>query len=241
MPRGRTACIEWESTKKKTFRTPARRRCQKEGETAKVLLSRRLTGCTGCGLIKAEWETGPVKARDPRDSVPLPKAGEVRLEVTNGANACLDVRDSPRMLADLRPRFATLEGGPLKTATVRSLATPAQAVAEERACLAARVAAENKGRDVVVLDTRDIPPLYDHFALATGASRRQIHTMAEEIDAALRAEGEHRLGIEGYEASRWVVQDYGDVVVHLLDTDARPYYALEELWADAPRVDWETR
>jgi ribosome-associated protein len=128
----------------------------------------------------------------------------------------------------------------LKTASVRTRPTPAQAAAEERACLAARVAADNKGRDVIVLDMRKVTPLYDYFVLATGASRRQIHNMAEEIDAALRAEGDRRLGIEGYESSRWVVQDYGDVVVHLFDEDARPYYALEELWADAEGVDWET-
>jgi len=109
----------------------------------------------------------------------------------------------------------------------------------DRACLAAHVATENKGRDVLVLDMRGITPLYDFFVLATGNSRRQIHTMAEEIDAALRAEGDRRRAIEGYEASRWVVQDYGDVVVHLFDSDARQYYALEELWADAERVDWE--
>jgi ribosome-associated protein len=129
----------------------------------------------------------------------------------------------------------------LSTATVKTAQTPAQAIAEARACLAARVAADNKGRDVIVLDMRDVTPLYDYFVLATGASRRQIHTMAEEIDASLRAEGDTRLGIEGYESSRWVVQDYGDVVVHLFDPDAREYYALEELWADATRVDWETR
>jgi ribosome-associated protein len=129
----------------------------------------------------------------------------------------------------------------LKTATVRSELTPAQAVAEERACLAARVAADHKGRDVIVLDMREVTSLYDYFVLATGGSRRQIHTMAEEIDAALRGAGDDRLGIEGYEASRWVVQDYGDVVVHLFHEDARLYYALEELWADAPHVDWELR
>jgi ribosome-associated protein len=112
-------------------------------------------------------------------------------------------------------------------------------VAEERACLCARVAADNKARDVVVLDMRGITPLYDFFVLATGTSRRQIHTIAEEIDAALRAEGDKRLSIEGYEASRWVVQDYGDVVVHVFDPDTRSYYDVEELWADAPRVDWE--
>ena len=108
----------------------------------------------------------------------------------------------------------------------------------ERACLSARVAAENKARDVVVLDMRPITPLYDYFVLVTGVSRRQIHTIAEEVDAALRALGDRRLSIEGYENSKWVVQDYGDVVVHVFDQEAREYYALEELWADAGKVDW---
>jgi ribosome-associated protein len=127
----------------------------------------------------------------------------------------------------------------LNVATVRSDLTPSEMVAVDRACLCARVAADNKARDVVVLDMRGITPLYDFFVLATGSSRRQIHTVAEEVDAAMRGEGEVRRSIEGYEASRWVVQDYGDVVVHVFDPDTRIYYALEDLWADAVPVDWE--
>jgi len=127
----------------------------------------------------------------------------------------------------------------LKIATVRSEPTPRASIAAEHAFLCARVAADNKARDVLVLDMRGITPLYDYFVLATGTSRRQLHTIAEEIDAALRAEGEQRLGIEGYDASKWVVQDYGDIVVHLFDRDTRLYYALEDLWADAPHLDWE--
>ena len=127
----------------------------------------------------------------------------------------------------------------MKLAAVRSVPTTQLPAALERACLSARIAADNKARDVLVLDMRGITPLYDFFVLATGTSRRQIHTLAEEIDAALRAEGDRRLTIEGYEASRWVVQDYGDVVVHVFDPDTRDYYGIEELWADAPRVDWE--
>lgn len=109
----------------------------------------------------------------------------------------------------------------------------------ERACLCARVAQEHKGRDIVVLDLRGITPLYDYFVLATGASRRQIHTIAEEIDAAMHEHGDRRLSVEGYESSKWVVQDYGDIVVHVFQPDTREYYALEDLWADARRVDWE--
>lgn len=124
----------------------------------------------------------------------------------------------------------------MKLATTGQLILPAL----DRACLAARAAADNKARDVMVLDMREITPLYDFFVLATGTSRRQVHTVTEEIDATLAAHGDRRRSIEGYEASTWVVQDYGDVVVHVFNPQTREYYGLEELWADAPRVDWES-
>ena len=127
----------------------------------------------------------------------------------------------------------------MSTATVRTLATSPVSVALERACLCAQVAADNKARDVLVLDMRGQTSLYDFFVLATGTGRRQIHSLAEEIDATMRRQGDQRLSLEGYEASKWVVQDYGDVVVHVFSPEAREYYRLEELWDDAPRVDWE--
>jgi len=132
----------------------------------------------------------------------------------------------------------------LNAATATLTASPAVSdpitlpPALSRACLAARTAADNKGGDVLVLDMRGCTVLFDYFVIATGTSRRQIHTLAEEIDEALRGVGDTRMGIEGYDASKWVVQDYGDVVVHVFDPDTRDYYKLEELWADAPKVDW---
>lgn len=127
----------------------------------------------------------------------------------------------------------------MEIATLSRETTPRAAIAADHALLCARVAADNKARDICVLDMRGITPLYDYFVLATGVSRRQIHTLAEEIDAAMRSEGEVREGIEGYQASKWVVQDYGDIVVHLFDPESRAYYRLEDLWADAARLDWE--
>ena len=112
-------------------------------------------------------------------------------------------------------------------------------IATDHAFLCARIGLDNKGKDILVLDMRGITPLYDFFVIMTGTSRRQIHTLAEEIDAGLAAEGEKRLSISGYGASRWVIQDYGDIVVHIFDKEARGYYGLEDLWADAPRLDWE--
>jgi ribosome-associated protein len=155
--------------------------------------------------------------------------------VTNGDGeelACFSFTS----VAGLPSRIAKPEGGPLKLATTGQFCT---LPALDRACLCARVAADNKARDVVVLDLRGITPLYDYFVLSTGNSRRQIHTITEEIDANLRQRGDLRLSVEGYEGSKWVVQDYGDVVVHVFAPDTREYYAMEDLWADAPRVEWQ--
>ncbi len=124
-------------------------------------------------------------------------------------------------------------------ATAKSTTVLRCPAALDRALASAQVAADNKAKDVVVLDMTGVTPLYDYFVLATGSSRRQIHTIVEEIDAALAERGDRRSGIEGYEAGKWVVQDYGDVVVHIFDSETRKYFALEDLWADARKIDWE--
>ncbi len=110
-----------------------------------------------------------------------------------------------------------------------------------RALTAARVAEENRGREVVILDMRALTPVFDYFVIASGTSRRQLHAMSEEIDHALEdALGDRRMGIEGYEESRWILLDYGDVVIHLFEPETRRYYALEQLWAQAGRVPFES-
>ena len=109
----------------------------------------------------------------------------------------------------------------------------------EQAIQCARIAEDNKAKDIFILDLRGVTPIFDFFVLMTGASRRQLHTLAEEIDDYLRTEGEKRLSIQGYQASRWIVQDYGDIVIHVFDQESRGYYDLEGLWADAPRVEWK--
>lgn len=106
------------------------------------------------------------------------------------------------------------------------------------ALAAARVAAENNGQEVVVLDMRELTPIFDYFVVATGTSRRQLHAMSEEIDHKLEDDlQDHRSGIEGYRESRWILLDYGTVVIHLFDPEMRKFYALEELWAGAPHVE----
>ena len=126
-------------------------------------------------------------------------------------------------------------------AAQRSEPSPASAPQTDRArdlaLAAARVAEETRGTDVRVLDLRGITPVFDYFVIATGSSRRQMHAMADEIEATLKKElRDRKRGGEGYEEGRWIVLDYGDVMVHLFDAEARAYWDLEHLWSDARRV-----
>ncbi len=105
------------------------------------------------------------------------------------------------------------------------------------ALLAARVAGETRGTDVRVLDLRDLTPVVDYFVIATGSSRRQMHAMADEIEKVVKHDLHDRTrGSEGYEEGRWIVLDYGDVMIHLFDPEARTYWDLEGLWSDAAKV-----
>ena len=110
------------------------------------------------------------------------------------------------------------------------------------AIAAARTAEDNRGTDIVILDLRELTPICDYFVIATGSSRRQMHAMSEEIDHKLEDDlGDRRMGIEGYAESRWILLDYGTVVIHLFDNESREYYALESLWAGCQRVAWERK
>jgi ribosome-associated protein len=105
------------------------------------------------------------------------------------------------------------------------------------ALAAARTAEDNRGENIVVLDMRSITPVFDYFVIITGNSRRQLHAISEEIERVLQQElRDKRMGIEGYEESRWILLDYGNVVVHLFDQETREFYALEDFWSQAERV-----
>lgn len=108
----------------------------------------------------------------------------------------------------------------------------------ELALAAARTAADNRATDLVVLDLRELTSEFDYFVLATGTSRRQLHAIAEDIDNVLEKDlHDRRLGREGFDESRWILLDYGNVVVHLFDQETREYYRIEDLWGQAKRVD----
>jgi ribosome-associated protein len=108
---------------------------------------------------------------------------------------------------------------------------------EELVQLAARAAAEKKATDVMALRVAELLVVTDYFLLATGANDRQVASIADAVEEALRAEGEKPMGREGERENRWVLLDYGAYVVHVFQPTERDFYRLEKLWSDAPRLD----
>jgi ribosome-associated protein len=105
---------------------------------------------------------------------------------------------------------------------------------------AARAADDKKADDVVVLDVGDVLSITGWFVITSGANPRQVRTIAEEVEAKVKAEhGIAPLRVEGLDGLRWVLLDYGDFVVHVFSDEAREFYAIEDIWGDAPRLDWD--
>jgi ribosome-associated protein len=91
----------------------------------------------------------------------------------------------------------------------------------------------------VVLDVGDVLAIVDRFVVTGASNTRQVRTIAEEVEEQVKRAGfDGPLRSEGLDDSRWVLLDFGDVVVHVFLDEAREYYDLERLWSDVPRVDW---
>lgn len=96
---------------------------------------------------------------------------------------------------------------------------------------------EKRAEDIVALDLRGISSLADEFIIATVTNPRQASAIVDACEKERKARKLPCLGIEGTGGSSWVVLDYGDLVVHLFQPQAREYYGLEHLWSDARRID----
>jgi ribosome-associated protein len=111
--------------------------------------------------------------------------------------------------------------------------------ARERAILAARIAEDNRARDVTVLDMTGVVPWVDYLVICTGSSRRQLCAIADDVEKHLLEVGDKKIGTEGYEKGDWIVLDFADVILHAFNDEKRGYYELEHLWGDAKPVEWQ--
>jgi ribosome-associated protein len=113
----------------------------------------------------------------------------------------------------------------------------ADAEALRLAAEAARAADQTKAEAIVTLDVSSRLPLTDVFVLATGSSERHVGGIVDAVEERLHRAGGTQLRREGRAAGRWVLLDYGDIVVHIMHAEDRDYYALDKLWRDCPALD----
>ncbi len=102
----------------------------------------------------------------------------------------------------------------------------------------AKIADEKKAQDIVVLDISKLTFIAEYFVICTGINERQLRTIADETKVKLKKCSIQNIGIEGYNEAKWILMDYGDVIVHLFSKEMRSFYELELLWGDAPKVTW---
>ncbi len=118
-------------------------------------------------------------------------------------------------------------------------AAPQVDVHLENAWLVARTADDFKGKDILVLDMQQITPLVDYFVIVTANSVRQMRAMGEEVNRIMKLRGRGKALSEGENPNtQWLLYDYGDVVLHVFTPEGRDLFQLENLWADAPRIEW---
>jgi ribosome-associated protein len=108
---------------------------------------------------------------------------------------------------------------------------------KEKSIFCAQAALEKKAFNVIILELKKVSSLTDYFLICSGRSDRQVQTIAQFIEERMREKGVRPLGEEGMQQGRWILMDYGDVVIHIFYDQVRFYYDLEGLWIEAPRIN----
>ena len=108
--------------------------------------------------------------------------------------------------------------------------------ASHRTVLAATAASDKLATDLVALDVSERIALTDAFLICSGRSERMVQAIADEVEERLAEDGAKRIRQEGRAEGRWILLDFGDVVVHVFHEEERLFYQLERLWRDCPVI-----
>lgn len=111
----------------------------------------------------------------------------------------------------------------------------------EAAQLCAEAADDKKASNILILDLRGLTYITDYFVICSGGNITQVGAIADNVGQVLAKAGIRPSHVEGASEASWVLMDYGDVVVHVFEEQARIYYSLEKLWGDAPRIPQAVR
>lgn len=108
---------------------------------------------------------------------------------------------------------------------------------KDLALIAAEAASDKRAADIVALDVAELLVVTDYFVICTGNTDIQVRAIADAVEDRLREDaGVKPIGREGVEEGKWVLLDFGDLVLHVFQPQEREFYRLEKLWADAPRL-----
>lgn len=110
---------------------------------------------------------------------------------------------------------------------------------KKRAVKVAELAVDKKAKDTVILELKDLSSIADYFVICSGDNPAQIKAIAEAINDYFSKKKVFSLGKEGLASARWVLLDYGDIIIHIFNDETRTYYNLEKFWMDAPRIPLE--
>ena len=108
--------------------------------------------------------------------------------------------------------------------------------AKEMARLAYQALDDKKAADISIIDIGEISVLADYFIIASGTNRNQVQALADNVEEQLGKAGYEVRQTEGYRSANWVLMDYGDIIVHVFDSENRLFYDLERIWSDGKTI-----
>lgn len=115
----------------------------------------------------------------------------------------------------------------------------AEQAAKEMAKLAFNALEEKKAVDIKLIDISEVSVLADYFIIASGTNRNQVQALADNVEETLHKAGHPVKQTEGYRTANWVLMDYGDIIVHVFDSENRLFYDLERIWRDGKNITIE--
>ena len=107
---------------------------------------------------------------------------------------------------------------------------------KEMTKLAIEALEDKKAEDIKIIDISDVSVIADYFIIASGSNRSQIQALSDNVEEKLGRSGHLVKQIEGYDTANWVLMDFGDIIVHIFDSENRLFYDLERIWSDGKPV-----
>ena len=107
---------------------------------------------------------------------------------------------------------------------------------EEKVALCVSLVEEKMAEEVLVLDLRGVSSMTDYFLICHGSSDRLVQAISDHLLEMMKEKGVRALGVEGYTEGRWILLDFGDLVIHVFFEETRRFYDLERLWGHAPQL-----